>query len=311
MKRFTLPDELIFITNRNAVQKSSSASMEGKYCVLTGATSGVGLAALHRLARGGASIMMVCRNPEKAERVRNAVNSKYDAPIEITTADFRSLDEVRKAADSIMAQCPRIDVLINCAGLYMTTVTRTDEGLEAVFCVNHLASFLLTHLLLPRLKESTPSRIIQVNSEGHRFNGLDPDDINWHKRRYRGLKGYGASKTAQLMTVWEMAEILKGTGVTINAMHPGDVKTNIGQNNGWLYRFYSKHITGRFLKDPVISGEAIYYLAADPEMQNVSGKFYHLTVEEKPAKHALDRKMGKRIYDLSMQMTGLTNGLQS
>ncbi|OPL14767.1 MAG: hypothetical protein AVO34_01170 [Firmicutes bacterium ML8_F2] len=307
MKKITLPDELIFIKNRNAVQKKSNASMKGKHCVLTGATSGVGLSALKHIARGGASIMIVCRNPEKAETVRDEIMGLYNTPIDITIANLSSLDEVRKAADSIKAKCPRIDILINCAGLYTTRATYTKEGLETVFCVNHLASFLLTNLLLPRLKESSPSRIIQINSEGHRFNGLDLDDINWKKRRYKGLKGYGASKTAQLMTVWEMADLLEGTGVTINAMHPGDVKTNIGQNNGWLYRFYSKHVTRRFLKDPVISGEAIYYLAADPEMQNVSGKFFHLTVEEKPAKHALDRKMGKMIYDLSLQMTGLAN----
>ena len=129
---------------------------------------------------------------------------------------------------------------------------------------------------------------------------------NWERRAYTGLKGYGASKTAQLLTVWELADQLQDTGVTINAMHPGDVKTNIGNNNGWLYRLFTRLVTNNMLKDPAISGEAIYYLAADPEMAGISGKFYHLTIEEKPAKHALDRQMGKRILELSMQMTGLS-----
>jgi NAD(P)-dependent dehydrogenase (short-subunit alcohol dehydrogenase family) len=307
MKKIELPDELMFMKNRNAVQKVSNASMSGKVCVITGATSGVGLESLKRLAQGGATIVMVCRNLEKAKALRDATVSAWHVPVDIVIADFSRLADVRKAADFILEKYPRIDVLINCAGLHSTKLTYTQEGFETVFCVNHLASFLLTHMLLDRLKDSEPSRIIQVNSEGHRFNGLNSDDINWKRRRYTGLKGYGASKTAQLLTVWELAAQLKDTGVTINAMHPGDVKTNIGQNNGWLYRFFSRHVTSRFLKDPVISGEAIYYLAADPDMQKVSGKFFHLTLEEKPAKHALDREMGKRIYDLSMKMTGLSH----
>jgi NAD(P)-dependent dehydrogenase (short-subunit alcohol dehydrogenase family) len=206
---------------------------------------------------------------------------------------------------TLISRYPRIDVLINCAGLHSTKRTETKDGFETVFCVNHLASFLLTGLLLDRMKTSSPSRIIQVNSEGHRFNGLDPDDLDWRKRHYTGLRSYGASKTAQLLTVWEYADLLQGTNVTINAMHPGDVKTNIGNNNGWLYRIFTRFVTGLFLKDPAISGSAIGYLASAPELGNVSGRFFHLTNEEKPAAHALDRAMGKRIWAISMKMTGL------
>ncbi len=305
MKPFQLPDELIFLKNRNEKQKRSEASMKGKTCVITGATSGVGLEALHRLAQGGAHLVMVARNPTKAEATQTEVISRWGVDVDVVIADFTSLDDVRQAAKEVLELCPRIDVLINCAGMHSTVCTHTTEGFETVFCVNHLASFLFTKLLWDRLLACAPARIIQVNSEGHRFNGLRLDDIDWKKRRYGGLKGYGASKTAQLLTVWEMDEELRGTGVTINAMHPGDVRTNIGNNNGWLYRTFSKYVTAKFLRDPVISGEAIYYLAADPEMEGVSGKFYHLTVEEKPAKHARDRKLGKQVYDLTMRMTGL------
>jgi len=305
MKDFKLPDELMFIKNRNAKQKISKVTMHGKVCVITGATSGVGLEATKRLAEGGASIVMVCRDPQKAQAVKHMIMDKYKVSVEYVIADLSSLDEVRQAAATILEMCPRIDVLINNAGMHSTKVTYTKDGYETVFCVNHLASFLLTNLLLERLIESSPSRILQINSEGHRFNGLDLEDINWEKRRYKGLKGYGASKTAQLMTVWEIAKQLKDTKVTINAMHPGDVKTNIGNNNGWLYRLYTRLVTSRFLKDPLISGEAIYYLASDPELENVSGRFFHLTIEEKPAKHALDEKTAKKVFDLSLKMTGL------
>ena len=163
--------------------------------------------------------------------------------------------------------------------------------------MNHLGPFLLTHLLLERMKQSAPARIIQVNSEGHRFGGLDLDDLDWERRPYIGLRGYGASKIAQLLTTWEFADRLQGSGVTINAMHPGDVRTNIGNNNGPLYRWFLHNVTWRMLKDPVISGEALYYLAAAPELAEVSGRFFHLTIDEKPAAHALDREMGRRVWE--------------
>ena len=305
MKR-KLPDELIFLQNRNLPQKTTDASMQGKVCVITGATSGVGYESAKKLAEGGASLVMISRNKEKAERVSAQLQKDYNAEIDIIIADLSNLKQVRKAAEKVLSDHPKIDVLINSAGLHSTKKTYTEEGFETVFCVNHLAAFLLTYLLIDRLKENDHARIIQVNSEGHRFNGLNPNDLNWKKRLYTGLRGYGASKTAQLLTVWKFADILKDTNVTINAMHPGDVRTNIGNNNGWLYRFFLRHFTWHFLRDPGVSGEAVYYLAAAPEMQDISGRFYHLTVEEKPAKHALDRTVGKRIWDQSMRMTGLT-----
>jgi NAD(P)-dependent dehydrogenase (short-subunit alcohol dehydrogenase family) len=304
--KLKIPDELIFIKNGKAVQKKSTTTMEGKVCVITGATSGVGLEATKRLARGGAHVVMVCRNLEKAERISREIKAEWNVPVDIVIADFSCLDEVRNAAALIIKNYPKIDVLINSAGIHSTKRVYTSEGFEMVFCVNHLASFLFTQLLIDRLKESAPSRIIQVNSEGHRFNGLNHEDINWEKRHYTGLRGYGASKTAQLLTVWELADLLMGSKVTINALHPGDVKTNIGNNNGWLYKWFLHHVTWHFLKNPVISGEAIYYLASDPEMSDVSGRFFNLTIDEKPAAHALDRSMGKRIWELSMKMTGLS-----
>ena len=305
MKKFELPDELLFLRNSKAEQKISTSSMANKVVVLTGATSGVGLEALKRLAKGQATIVMVVRNQKKAEEVRNTVLTMTGGSIDIVIADFSHSDQVRHAANVILDKYPKIDVLINCAGLHSTKATYTSEGFETVFFVNHLASFLFTNLLLERLVQSAPSRILHINSEGHRFNGLDFNDIHWKKRPYTGLRGYGASKTAQLLTMWEMDDQLKNSGVTINAMHPGDVKTSIGSNNGWLYRMFSKLVIQPMLKDPKISGEAIYYLVADPQMENVSGKFFHLTLEEKPAQHALDRTLGKQVYDLSMELTGL------
>jgi NAD(P)-dependent dehydrogenase (short-subunit alcohol dehydrogenase family) len=279
--------------------------MDGKLCIITGATSGVGYQAAKRLAQGGAHLVLVCRNRQKAENVQGELEHVYSTRIDVLQADFSHLSEVRQAAGRILENYPRIDVLINNAGLHNTHRMLTAEGFETVFCVNHLASFLFTRLLLDRLIESAPARIIQVNSQGHRFGGLDLSDLTWERRRYRGLQGYGASKVAQLLTVWELADRLQGTGVTINAMHPGEVRTNIGMNNGTLYRIYQRYLIWWVLKDPVISGEAIYYLAAAPEMGGVSGRFFNQTIDEKPAAHALDRALEKRMWIISEQLTDL------
>jgi len=300
-----LPEELQFIVNARLPQKTTQARLDGKLCVITGATSGVGYQAARRLAQGGASLVLVCRNPHKAAQVQAELLYAYGNQVDVLQADFSRLAEVRTAAAMLLASYPHIDVLINNAGLHNTHRTLTEEGFETVFCVNHLASFLLTRLLLDRMVASAPSRILQVNSQGHRFGGLDLTDLTWKRRRYRGLHGYGASKVAQLLTVWELAERLQGTGVTINAMHPGEVHSNIGMNNGPVYRFYKRYLIGWMLKDPAISGEAIYYLVAAPEMAGVSGRYFNQTIEEKPATHALDQELGKCVWKISEQATRL------
>lgn len=302
-KLFKLPEELNFIEVGRLPQKVSDERMDGKVCVITGTTSGVGYQATLRLARAGAKLVMIVRNREKAEELCDEIRTLSSVDPDYYIADFSKLGQVRQAALEILAKYPRIDVLINNAGVHMTTRHLTEDGHEMAFCVNHLASFLITSLFLKRMVESAPSRIIQVNSEGHRFNGLRLDDLTWANRRYRGLSGYGASKIAQMMTVWELSDLLQGKGVTINAMHPGSVKSNIGHNNGKLYNLYSRYLVQPMLKDPGISGEAIHYLASSPDMEGVSGKFFHLTNEEIPAKHALNRDIGKQIFMLSKELT--------
>lgn len=300
-----LPEELQFIENARMPQKTTTARLDGKVCIITGATSGVGYQTAKRIAQAGAHLVLVNRNAEKAAALKAELTALSNARVDLVHADFSNLDEVQSAASQILHQFPAIHVLINNAGMHMTTRKLTVDGFETAFAVNHLASFLFTRLLLERMIASAPARIIQVNSEGHRFGGLKLDDLTWEKRRYKGLQGYGASKTAQLMTVWELAERLHGTGVTINAVHPGEVSTNIGMNNGFLYRLYQKYLLSHILKDPKLSGEALYYFAAAPELSNASGKFFNLTIEEKPAAHALDQTVGKRIWEISEELTGL------
>lgn len=305
MKKFELPEELIFLKTGRLPQKHSLERLDGKTCVLTGPTSGVGYHAALRLAKAGACLLLIARNRTKAEKLLLELKQFGPAEHRIYLADFRDLDQVRAATLSLAAENPHIDLLINNAGIHMTTRQVTSAGHEYAFVVNHLASFLITGLLLRRMVESAPSRILQVNSEGHRFKGLDLGDLDWAKRRYNGYKAYGASKTAQLLCVWEFNELLQGKGVSINAMHPGAVKSNIGTNNGVLYNLFSRYIIQPTLKNPEISGEAIHYLASAPEMSHVSGKFFNLSNEELPAAHARDRLMGREVFRISKELTQL------
>lgn len=299
-------EDLAFLKSRRKEQHRSTEGMAGKLCVISGATSGVGLEAARRLAKGGADLVLVCRNKAKGEAVKAELLKSHGTKADLVIADFSRLDDVRHAGEAIRQRYGKVDVLINSAGIHSTRRFATADGNELVFQVNHIAPFLLTMLLLDLLKKGGQGRVIQVNSEGHRFGGLNMDDLDWKKRRYIGLRAYGASKTAQIMTVMKLAEQLKGTGVTINAMHPGGVRTGIGSNNGLLYRAWLRGVVWHFLKDPAISGEALYYLAAAPELYGTSGRYFYLTIDEKPLLHALDETIIAAIWEKSLQLAGLT-----
>jgi NAD(P)-dependent dehydrogenase (short-subunit alcohol dehydrogenase family) len=308
-----LPDELIFLANARKPQRTTTARLDGRRCVITGATSGVGYAAAQHLARGGAHLVLVCRNETKATRVSRELVEAYHAPgADVLLADFSDLAEVRAVARAILERYPALDILINNVGMHSTRrtliATPARDMVDSVFYVNHLAPFLLTRLLLDRLRASAPARIIQVNSQGHRFGGLNLNDLAWRRRPYVGLFSYGASKVAQLHTVRELANRLAGSGVTINAMHPGMVKSNIGMGNGFLYRWYKRLVVDRFLKDTAIAGAAIYYLAAAPELEGVSGRYFNLTLDEPPASYTMKPALTQRVWEISERLTGLDNG---
>lgn len=296
------PEELQFIPNSMMTQKTTGARLDGKVCVITGATSGIGYETSKRLAKGGAKLVMVCRNKDKALKVQKEIAEEYGTDAEFIIADFEKLAEVQRAADEISLRFPRIYLLVNNAGIHNTRRRLTGDGNEMVFQVIHLASFLLTNKLIDNLKSGAPSRVIDINSEAHRFGGLNPDDLNWAKRPYIGLRAYGATKIAQLLTALELADRLSGSGVTVNVMHPGAVRTNIGMNNNIVYRLYNRYLLGWFLKDPAIAGDAIYYLAAAPELQKVTGKFFNQTIEEKPASYILKNDLQQKIWECSEQL---------
>jgi retinol dehydrogenase 13 len=305
LKEYRMEDMRDMLRNNRKPHLRTAARLDGKLALITGATSGVGLAAARELAGCGCSLVMPARNREKAEAVAEELRSRYGCRVSCLPVDFSSLTQTRALARRLLEGPDSFDLLIHSAGVHSTRRVITDEGFELSFCVNHLAPFILTSTLLPRLVRQKEARIIYVNSQGHRFNGLNPDDLNFERRMYTGLRGYGAAKTAQLLTIWELADRLKGTRVTVNAMHPGAVKSGIGSNNGFLYRLYSSVCIQPFLKDPIISGESIRYLAAEPSLAETSGIYFNRTYPEKPAPHALDRKIGAVLWDKTLSMTGM------
>lgn len=294
-----LPRELVYIQNSRKPQRSTQAGMEGKVCVVTGTTSGIGYQVARRLAKGGANLVMVNRNEEKSRLVQQEIVSEFGVQVDVVIADFQKLSEVRRAALEIRDKYSEIHLLINNAGVFNKRRRLTPDGHEMTFGVIHLASFLLTNLLIKPLKQGAPSRVLFISSEAHRFGGLDINDLNWKKRPYIGMFAYGAAKIAQIHTARVFAEQYKDSGVTFNVMHPGEVRTNIGMNNGFFYRIYSRYILSKFLKDPAQSGEAIYFLAADPSLEEVTGQFFNQTIEEEPAWYAVRTHLSKTVWERS------------
>lgn len=297
-----LPEELQYIQNSLKPQKTTTQRMDGKIVVITGATSGIGYHAARKFASMGAQVVMVSRNPEKAAHVSAELLEQFGCHAQNFTADFTRLAEVSRVARQISDAFPKIDVLVNNAGVFNKRRRLTPDGNEETFGVIHLAAFLLTHCLLPNLKNAAPSRIIEVNSEAHRFGGLKMTDLDWSKRLYIALQAYGAAKIAQILAGRELAERLAGSGVTIATMHPGAVRTNIGMNNNIFYRLYNRYLVGLFLKDASHAAEALYYLAAAPELASVSGKYYNQTIEEKPASYVIKTGLQQEVWLVSQQM---------
>lgn len=293
------------LRHQRTPHRRTTASLAGRTVVIAGATSGVGLAAAQEVARFGGRLALVARNEAKAQAVRAQLEREHGAEVDVFLADFARLADVHRVAEELLGRLERIDVLINSAGVHCTRRQSSADGHELVFAVNHLASFALTLRLLPRMRVAGAGRIVQVNSQGHRFGDLDLADLDWRRRFYVGLLAYGASKTAQLLTVWELADRLAGTGVAINAMHPGEGRSGIGQNNGALYRAFHRFVVAPFLADARVAGESLHVLAAAPELEGVSGRYFNRTLPEKPAPHALDRDVGRRLWAATMERTGV------
>ena len=280
---------------------------KNRLVVITGATSGIGYATAQKYASHGAEILSINRNEQKSIDFCATIKNLYGTKCTYWIADLSNLSEVHSVGERLAALDTNIDVLIHNAGVFNTKKTITADNLEAVFQTNYLSTFILNHYLKEKFISQNSGRILFVNSEAHRFAawGLHLDDLAWEKHAYSGLKSYGAAKLAQLLSMIKFDEHFADTGVTINAMHPGNVKTNSGQNNGPIYKFFKKIFVDKSAQSAEIAAEALYYLGVSKKIESISGKFFNLTTEEEPAPPALDKDAADKLWNLSCELGGV------
>jgi NAD(P)-dependent dehydrogenase (short-subunit alcohol dehydrogenase family) len=279
------------------------ARMQGRVVVLTGATSGIGRATAFGLARMGAHLALVCRDRGRGEETVAAVAAASSTRADLFVADLAVQGDVHRVAGELLARYPAIHVLVNNAGIVNLRYRETVDGVEEVFAVNHLAPFLLTHLLLDRLKASAPARIVNVASHAHKFGPMHFDDIGW-KQGYKGMRVYGQSKLANVLFTRELAARLAGTGVTVNCLHPGAVATRLGQNNGRISILLTKALAP-FFRTAEQGAATSIHLAASPDVDGVSGRYFSNRREARPSRAAQDPVAARRLWDLSVALTGV------
>jgi len=304
---YRIRDMVELIRNNSKEPQECGISLEGKTVVISGATSGIGLETVRLFAEQGADLICLNRNPDKSRNLENECRERFGCSIQTILVDFGSLRQVRKCADELLKLEKPIDVFIHNSGVFNTRRILSEDNIELVFQVIHLGSFFLNFMLREKLKAENRARIIYVNSEGHRFSlsGVHLNDLYWKRHIYTGLKSYGAAKTAQLLTMLKFDEYFSESSVTINAMHPGNVVSNMGNNNGRFYRLMRKKLVLSTAKEPIISAKALHYLAASQEIDGISGKFFNLTTEEQPAPHARDYRLIEPVWQKSLELCGL------
>lgn len=278
----------------------------GRVVVITGATSGIGYATAKKYASHGADLLAINRNEQKSIELLNELRTEFNADCSYFIADFSNLSDVHAAAQKLAALERDIDVLIHNAGVYLTKRTLTGDNLETVFQTNYLSTFIINYYLREKLRNQKYGRILFVNSEAYRFSafGIHMDDLSWDKHKYSGIKSYGSAKMAQLLSMIKFNEYFQGSAITINAMHPGNVRTNSGRDNGWLYKKLKKLFVDRSARPLSVSAEALYYLGVSSALDTISGQFFNLTTEEELAPPALDKEAAEQLWRISMNLGG-------
>ncbi len=280
-------------------------NLTGKTILVTGATSGIGYIAANALARMGATVVIVGRDGARAQASAERIQREtQNTAVDAMTADLSSMSEVRQLASAFLDRYPRLDVLLNNAGAVFFGRQVTVDGYERTFALNHLAPFLLTNLLLDRLKSDAPARIVTVSSMAHKGQKLDFGDVNQTVRGYSAWRAYGESKLANVMFTYALARRLEGSGVTANTLHPGFVATNFGRNNGPLSQV-AMTLARPFAITPEQGAQTSIYLASSPEVADISGRYF---VRKSPAKSSAvsyDEAAQEQLWQLSEQMTGL------
>lgn len=284
--------------------------MTGKTVIVTGANSGIGYETAREMARRGGHVIMACRDMEDCEKARSTIRQRIpNKMVECRELDLASLESIKKFADGVLESEKHIEVLINNAGIMRCPKQLTNDGFEMQLGVNHLGHFLLTNLLLDRLKASAPSRIVNITSISHKDGVINFDDLNSAKK-YDAKKAYNQSKLANILFNMELAKRLQGSGVTANAVYPGISVTNLERYTGIGQSKVSRGISSPFLspfKKTAMQGcQTSVYVAVDPSLEKVTGKYFSNLKEATPSNNALDEEAAKRLWLISEKWTGLT-----
>ncbi len=287
--------------------------MQGKTVVVTGGNSGIGYETALALSAMGARVIVTARNADKGRAavaaINDAANDAVDgsAAVQLVVFDLADLASVRRGAAEILELAPRLDVLVNNAGLIQTLRSETVDGYETTFAVNHLGPFLLTNLLADRLVQSAPARIVNVASTAHSTarHGMPFDDLQ-STRHYRAMRVYGQSKLANILFTVELSRRLSGSGVSANALHPGTVRTGYGADGdarGFLA--FGIRIASPFFLSPAKGARTSVYLASSPEVEGVSGEYFVKCKARQPRRWAQDPEAAARLWRVSEELVGL------
>lgn len=280
---------------------SQDKSMEGKVCIVTGATSGLGEVTARELAARGATVIILARNPEKsAKTVRNINEQTGNSNVESMLADLSVQKDIRHFAEQFMRRYQRLDVLVNNAGAFNYKRQETIDGIEKTFAVNYLGHFLLTKLLLDTMKASAPSRIINITSGIHVMGHINFDDLN-SRQRYSGARAYSQAKLAVVLFTYELARLLEGTDVTVNVVNPGLVATNFGLQGSKITSFL-KRLIDIFSQSPEQGAQTQIYLATSPEVEHITGKYFEKKKSVGSSKASYEGTTARRLWQVSNEL---------
>lgn len=276
-------------------------TLQEKICLVTGSTSGIGKVTAQELAKRGASVVLVSRSRAKGEatqaEIKQATGNQH---VELLVADLSVLENVRKLATEFQRTHDRLHLLVNNAGCAYPSRTLTSDGFEATLAVNYLAPFLLTELLLDTLKASAPARIINVSSAQHANASIEFDNLQG-ERKFGNLRSYNQAKLAVLLWTYELARRLEGTGVTVNALHPGVTASNFVDGMSGPAALAMK-LGKPFLLTPEQGAQTTIYLATSPEVEGVSGKYFVKSHETKSSSRSYDQAVGARLWEMTEQL---------
>ena len=275
--------------------------MNGKICLVTGGTNGIGKATAQALARLGATVVIVGRNaPKTAELVEEIRATSGNKNVDSLLADLSSQRDVRRLADEFKSKYAHLHVLLNNAGGFFMRRQLSVDGIEMTFALNHLAAFLLTDLLLDTIKASAPARIINVSSGAHISGRIEFDNLQG-ERDY-SPRAYDNSKLANILFTVELAHRLEGSGITVNALHPGFVATGFAKNNGKIIATLIGLLAPLVARSPEKGAETSIYLASSPDVEGTTAKYFYDSHVIPAAPQATDRAAARKLWDVSAEM---------